>query len=110
MPAKRTAAHHSSDDTVLRKKARALSKTSPASTTAIHSRSWRSADTTGGALRVSCAGKTVQAPRESMKQLKASVDAVAARHGLGLNSETGGLQGEQNKVLREVGSILMSTL
>lgn len=110
MPAKRTAAHHSSDDTFLRNKARALSKARPASTSAIHSRSWRSADTKEGALRVFCAGKTVQAPRKSMKQLKASVDAVAARHGLGLISGTGGLEGEQSTVSREVGSMLMSTL
>lgn len=45
-----------------------------------------------------------------MKQLKASVDAVAARHGLGLISETGGLEGEQINVPREVGSILISSL
>lgn len=110
MPAKRTAAHHSSDDTLLRNKARALSKTRPANTSTIQSRTWRSADTPEGALRVFCAGKTVQAPRESMKQLKASVDAVAVRHGLGLISGTGGLEGEQSTVTREVGPMLMSTL
>jgi len=107
---KRTAGHHTSDDTLLRNKARALSKTRPASTSAIHSRSWRSADTKGGALRVFCAGATLPAPRESLKQLKASVDAVAARHGLGPNPETGGLQDEQDKVPRRVGSILIPTL
>jgi len=45
-----------------------------------------------------------------MKQLKASVDAVAVRHGLGLISGTGGLEGEQSTVTREVGPMLMSTL
>lgn len=110
MPAKRTAEHHSSDDSLLRNKARAPSKTRPASTSAIHSKSWRSTNITRGALQVFCAGKTVQAPRESIKQLKASVDAVAARHGPGSNSEIEGSEGEQSKVTREVGPITKPTL
>lgn len=51
----------------------------------------------------------MQPPRESIKQLKASVDAIAARHGLDLKPKTEGLQGEQNEISREVGSIIIPT-